>query len=160
MKRLKTKAQTMFGLDEADARREAEEAQAAEIIRLRYERERAAREAFWAKQTPEDILRMRLEESRKDLDPVTTVFLATTVPLYIEEMRGWSADKRMHTAHELGSEVIAHGQGAAAIADPDARGGKRGEVARVFNAIARGLACLAFCPGGIVFAGHHWEAQP
>jgi hypothetical protein len=142
-----------------DAERAAEEQRISEIIRLRYERERAAREAFWAKQTPEDILRMRIEESRGALDPVTSAFLGMTVPLYIEEMRDWSPDRRVHTAHELG-EIVAFSQGAAALADPEARGtAKRGELAKVFNAIARGLACLAYCPGGVVFAGNHWEAE-
>lgn len=35
----------------------------------------------------------------------------------------------------------------------------RGETAATFNALARGLAALAFCPGGVTFAGRHWEAS-
>lgn len=35
-------------------------------------------------------------------------------------------------------------------------GGKRGEAAAVFNHLARGLAALAHCPGGVTFAGRHW----
>lgn len=38
-------------------------------------------------------------------------------------------------------------------------GGKAGQVAEAFNALADGLAILAFRPGGVTFAGRHWEAQ-
>ena len=60
----------------------------------------------------------------------------------------------------LCQEVISHHQGIAAICDTEARGtARKGDLALCFNAMAQGLALLAFCPGGIVFAGHHWEAQ-
>jgi len=32
----------------------------------------------------------------------------------------------------------------------------RGDTAQVFNNLARGLAALACCPGGVCFAGMHW----
>jgi hypothetical protein len=35
-------------------------------------------------------------------------------------------------------------------------GGKKGAAASVFNALARGLAVLATCPGGVVFLGVLW----
>jgi hypothetical protein len=35
-------------------------------------------------------------------------------------------------------------------------GGKPGEVAAVFNHLARGLAAGAMVPGGVTFAGRHW----
>ena len=37
-------------------------------------------------------------------------------------------------------------------------GGKIGEAADVFNAVAQGLAMLAFCPGRVTLFGEHWEA--
>lgn len=37
-------------------------------------------------------------------------------------------------------------------------GGKKGEAGKAFNALAEGLACLAFCPGGVTFCGLHFEA--
>lgn len=135
-----------------------EEMRLAARIAARRARERAAREAKWAAMTDEDILRLRIEESRGDLDPITTAFLGATVPMWIHEMRRWSPERREHKARELG-QVIAYGPGAAALADPDRRGSTRsGALGSAFNALAQGLACLAFCPGGIVFAGHHWEA--
>jgi len=38
-------------------------------------------------------------------------------------------------------------------------GGKKGEVAEAFNAVARGIAALSFKPGGITIFGGHWEAR-
>lgn len=40
------------------------------------------------------------------------------------------------------------------------RGKKAGESARVFNALAKGLAAAAFVPGGVTFAGIHFEERP
>lgn len=34
--------------------------------------------------------------------------------------------------------------------------GQRGEAARTFNALAKALAAMAFCPGGVTFAGQFW----
>lgn len=121
-------------------------------------REQARREAA-PRPSDEAIRRMRVAESAKDLDPFTSVFLGTAVPMWIDQMRAWPAERRERKAHEL-AEVVAFEQGVAALCDPEARGtAHRGEKAKAFNAIAQGLACLAFCPGGIVFAGHHWEAH-
>jgi hypothetical protein len=39
-------------------------------------------------------------------------------------------------------------------------GGKKGEVAKVFAALARGLAICALQPGGVTFAGTHYGACP
>lgn len=35
----------------------------------------------------------------------------------------------------------------------------RGKTATAFNALAEGLACLSFCPGGVRFMGMHWETD-
>lgn len=37
-------------------------------------------------------------------------------------------------------------------------GGKKGEAARAFNVLAEALALLSFSPGGVTFAGMHFEA--
>lgn len=128
-------------------------------IAERFAKMRAEREAKWAATSDEELLRMRIEESRKDLDPVTTAFLGVSVPMWIALMRPWHPERRATKAHEL-VEIIAYEQGVAALCDPEARGtARRGELGKAFNAIAQGLACLAFCPGGIVFAGNHWEER-
>jgi hypothetical protein len=38
-------------------------------------------------------------------------------------------------------------------------GGKKGEVASIFNETARAIAILAFCPGGIDIFGSHFDAK-
>lgn len=136
-----------------------EETRVAARIAARQARERAARDAKWAATTDEQILRMRIEESRGDLDPVTTTFLGLAVQMWMNEMRGWDPERRAHKGREL-ANVIAYEQAVAALCDPEARGTvKKGDRARAFNAIAQGLGCLAFCPGGVVFGGHHWEER-
>lgn len=122
----------------------------------RYRRRREQRNAEIAAITPEQWLTMRIEASKQDLDPITTACLGVAVPMWIDRMRGWQSEARQETALELG-DLIACSQGAAALSDPEARGtARKGELARVFNALAQGVAILAFCPGGITFAGHHW----
>ena len=37
-------------------------------------------------------------------------------------------------------------------------GGRPGEMADAFNAVARGIAILAFSFGGVTLFGQHWEA--
>jgi hypothetical protein len=120
---------------------------------------RSERAAKWARTSDEEILRIRIEASAKDVDPVTRAFLGLTVPMWIDRMRSWHPDRRVHKGHEL-VEIIAYEQSVAAMCNPEARGtAKRGEKGLAFNAVAQGLACLAYCPGGIVFAGHHWEVR-
>lgn len=46
-------------------------------------------------------------------------------------------------------EVASHG-------DALMFGGRRGDAARPFAALARGLAALAYAPGGVTFGGVHW----
>ena len=40
-----------------------------------------------------------------------------------------------------------------------AGGGQEGQVAAGFNALAEGLAILAFVPGGVRLFGSHWDAR-
>jgi len=138
---------------------DTEAAAIAERIRLRFEKMRAEREAYWASRTEEDLLRMRIEESQGDTGPLTRVFLSTAVPLWIDRVRYWRPAYREQKAHELGEEIAAS-QALVADDNPEGRVGKaeRGEVAAGFNLLAQGLALLAYCPGGVVFAGHHFEA--
>ena len=38
-------------------------------------------------------------------------------------------------------------------------GGKKGEPADLFNELARAVAVLSFCPGGLDLLGEHYEAK-
>lgn len=129
---------------------------AAEFIRKRDERRRAEREAFWAGKTDADIQAMKLAESAAGKwDTTFLALMMVAVPGWVERHFRTEPDVRVKRAHELG-EVIAYSQGAAAICDPDARCSEEGEIAKVFNAMAEGLAIGAYCPDGATFIGINW----
>ncbi len=80
------------------------------------------------------------------------IALSAAVPLWIAEFKHlpWSA-----------VEAIARESGQAVASTGDViqfKGRKKGESAKAFNHLARGLAALAFAPGGVTFLGDHWEA--
>ena len=83
--------------------------------------------------------------------PGLLMALEAAVPLEIHRVRDWSWEWRQRTAADVG-EVIAY------EGDTLMYGGKSGDAARVFNRLARGLACGACQPGGVTFAGLHWCA--
>jgi len=91
--------------------------------------------------------------------------LQILVPLWIGHARGWTPEQRCARAHEA-SGVIAlgekcddmrgrHGNGPAHFANGSANGD-----GAVLNSLAMGIALLALQPGGIDYAGAHWEATP
>lgn len=132
-------------------------------INARLDRERAERDAKWAAMSHEDILRMRIDESANDFDAITKACLGAAVPMWIDRMRRWLPREREERAHAH-VELTAHSQGVAAIADREAALSSKlhrpGEMGLAFNAVAEGVAILAYCPGGVVFAGSHWEVKP
>ncbi|WP_329013149.1 hypothetical protein OG271_03880 [Micromonospora rifamycinica] len=82
------------------------------------------------------------------------IALQAAVPLWIldlaalppalrdDRIRRWAADSADTVAHK--GDILQF------------RGGKRGETAAVFNALARGIAAAAYLPGGITAFGEHW----
>jgi hypothetical protein len=108
-----------------------------------------------------EILRRSIEETRKDTDPLMATCLSFAVPLWIDRVRDWSFDMRMVRA-QAASHLICYGAGAADVATGGkerGKGRKKGAAAEVFNAIAMGLAILAYQPGGVTWGGNHWEAK-
>lgn len=82
--------------------------------------------------------------------------LAAAVPIRIAELMRLPPQLRNST----GSAWAAAGVDAVAChGDTLQFGGRRGEAATVFNALARGVAALALAPGGVCFAGQHWCVQ-
>ena len=79
--------------------------------------------------------------------------LFVTVPLWIERVRGYSEERRLDCAREC-AQVIAE-KGDRILF----RGKKWGETATAFNALAEGIGCAAFQPGGLDFLGDHWEVR-
>lgn len=96
------------------------------------------------------------------------ISLSIAVPLWIEVVREMDPEQRAEVAAECGV-IVNYGS---AESDPvRGRGGsgpermtngmqpkQPGDIARIFNATALGLAVQAFAPGGVTFLGQHWEA--
>ena len=76
--------------------------------------------------------------------------LEAAVPLHIIELRDRTPEQRVAIGQKSAGEVAHRGDVL------EFGGHKRGVVADVFNHLARGLACGAYQPGGITFAGRHW----
>ena len=105
-------------------------------------------------------------------DPVILgIALSAAVPLWIQDFRRMTPDQRAARARGCALVISAgerfdelrgqHGCGPALVACGElARGRNEGGPAAVFNAIAQGLAIASFQPGGVHYAGHHWESKP
>lgn len=76
--------------------------------------------------------------------------LAFFVPMWMDEIRNLTDDQRVARAKRCGAMVAERGD---VLQFGSSRPGKATEV---FNALAEGLACGAYQPGGITFAGRHW----
>lgn len=86
--------------------------------------------------------------------PALLPMLELAVPLRILEVRGLSWELRKELAAEAEQEIASHGDNILF------QGAKKGDTARAFVALATGLAVLALQPGGVTFAGRHWEDRP
>lgn len=82
------------------------------------------------------------------------ISLSAAVPIWIEQLRVASPEYRTQRAQEAAKIVAGEGDNILF------KGPKQGDSARAFNALAEGLACLAFAPGGVKFAGMHFQADP
>lgn len=79
--------------------------------------------------------------------------LALAVPLWIWELRDLTDNQRAARARRCSAMIAERG-------DVLMFGSKsRGKCAEVFNALAEGIACAAYLPGGMDFAGRHWCAD-
>lgn len=77
------------------------------------------------------------------------IALAAAVPLHIAEIRDWTPEQRAERAHDVAPLIASHG-------DDLLFGGPR--CAETFNALALGMACLAFAPGGVKLFGLEFTA--
>jgi hypothetical protein len=93
-----------------------------------------------------------------------SIALSVAVPLWIEVVHLMSDEQRAEVAAECSAITSwgekrdelrgRHGSGPARLTT-----GMPGEIRDVFNAMALGLAVMAFAPGGVDHLGIHWEAQ-
>jgi hypothetical protein len=79
--------------------------------------------------------------------------LQVAVPLHITELAALPARIREPLIERWAADAV---EPAAHKGDALMFGGKRGEAAAVFAALARGLAALAYQPGGVTVLGQHW----
>jgi hypothetical protein len=112
---------------------------------------------------PQPPLRDQLEQLERP--PARLGLLELAVPLWIDRLRPLPWEERLQVRDgalaRLGASTDDPGKltGIAGLADPDVRT-KPGQVAGAFNALAQALALGALQPGGVSFAGMHWEAAP
>lgn len=93
----------------------------------------------------------------KEFEPPAALIpmLELAVPLWIDRIRqeAWSEEHRLGRAKVCAQVVAEKG-------DVLQFGSKtKGEAANVFNRLAEGLACAAYQPGGVKFAGLVFEAS-
>jgi hypothetical protein len=96
-----------------------------------------------------------MEGTRESLasDTVLVMSLQTAVPLWIMQFQLYAEEDVLKIAQEAGQFIACHGDNILF------RGAKKGDSARAFNELAKGLAAIALLvPGGVDFAGVHWEA--
>lgn len=84
--------------------------------------------------------------------------LQVAVPMWVERWReryrSWPQERIYARSRELGQVVAEKGDVI------QFRGGKKGETAAAFNALAEGLALMSMHPGGVLFLGIRWAADP
>ncbi len=79
--------------------------------------------------------------------------LELAVPQWIEALRPLTFNQRAALAHEC-AEIVAH-KGDVILYKSE----KRGETAAAFNALAKGIAVLAYQPGGVRVFGRSFNAR-
>ncbi len=84
-----------------------------------------------------------------------SIALGAAVPLWIERIvdEGWTWPRVAAESRTAGQIVAEKGDVILY------KSKKAGETASAFNALAKGIACLAFAPGGVTVFGQHWEAD-
>lgn len=80
--------------------------------------------------------------------------LSAAVPLRIAEFKGMGGvtERNLWWARTFAQELGADGDALLY------KGEKQGRSAGMFSGLARAIAILSFCPGGIRFLGEHWES--
>jgi hypothetical protein len=84
------------------------------------------------------------------MNDLLSISLSAAVPLWIEQLRPLAPEQRLARASGLADIIAEHGD------IIQFRGGRKGDTAKAFNALAEGLAIGAFQPGGVTAFGQHW----
>jgi hypothetical protein len=86
-------------------------------------------------------------------DALLKIALSAAVPLWIQELKNKPCDELQAMAADAAQIVASKGDLIMF------RSKKKGESAAAFNALAKGIAVLAFAPGGVTTFGLHFEAK-
>lgn len=110
--------------------------------------------------TPEEFSRMIGSRVSEDKGSLLSMTLEVAVPLWIHQLetlrrqserlfwnkvREWTDHDRMEAEGAFSEAVLYR---------------EAGRSANAFNAIARALAALSYCPGGVTLFGLHWDMSP
>ena len=77
--------------------------------------------------------------------------LDAAVPLWIEQFRKLPEEEWQRMLDEINKDFSAQMEYVIHR--------KEGETAQAFNDLARAIALLSFCPGGVTCFGRHWETR-
>lgn len=77
--------------------------------------------------------------------------LDAAVPLWIERFRNLPEDERLEMIDEVSKDFATKMEYVIHL--------KEGETAEAFNDLARAIALLSFCPGGVTCFDRHWETR-
>jgi len=77
--------------------------------------------------------------------------LDAAVPLWIEQFRKLPEEEWQRMLDEINKDFSAKMECVIHR--------KEGETAQAFNDLARAIALLSFCPGGVTCFGRHWETR-
>ncbi len=77
--------------------------------------------------------------------------LDAAVPLWIEQFRKLPEEEWQRMLDEINKDFSAKMEYVIHR--------KEGETAQAFNDLARAIALLSFCPGGVTCFGRHWETR-
>lgn len=77
--------------------------------------------------------------------------LDAAVPLWIEQFRKLPEEEWQRMLDEINKDFSAKMEYVIHR--------KEGETAQAFNDLARAIALLSFCPGGVTCFGQHWETR-
>lgn len=90
---------------------------------------------------------------------IASDMLDVAVPLYIAQLRGLPDEEFQATWRSWIDDSALEATGVFSEVLP-AGGGRPGDAARAFNALAKALAAMSFVPGGVPFGTRRYEAHP
>ena len=79
--------------------------------------------------------------------------LDAAIPLWIHQFRSLPEEERAVMLDDLNKSDFA------ARMEYLLHRGPKDETAKAFNDLAKGIALLSFCPGGVTCFGRHWETK-